>query len=106
MNILGYLFGGPDPSKKCSREAREKIDTERMREQVEAAYYSLPNGATADEIAAELGLDVLSIRPRVSELKRAGILYPTGERRKNKTGNSCAVMVHWRELEPDYGEER
>jgi len=93
--ILQWLFGGKDPSKECSKEAREKINIELMREKVEAAYYVLPAGATADEIAAEMGLDVLSVRPRVSELKRMGALWPTGERRRNANGNSCAVMIHY-----------
>jgi len=96
--ILQWLFGGKDPSKECSKEALEKIDTELMREKVEAAYYVLPAGATADEIASEMGLSVLSIRPRVSELKRMGILLPTGQRRKNRGGNSAAVLKHWRNL--------
>ena len=95
MNILGWLFGGKDPSKECSKEALEKIDTELMREKVEAAYYVLPAGATADEIAAEMNLSPLQVRPRVSELKRMGTLWPTGERRRNAHGNSCAVMVHY-----------
>jgi beta-lactamase superfamily II metal-dependent hydrolase len=97
MNILGWLFGGKDPSKACSKEALDKIDTEKMREKVEAAYYVLPAGATADEIAAEMNESILSIRPRVSELKNK-VLWPTGERRRNKNGNSCAVLIHYKNM--------
>ena len=96
--ILQWLFGGKDPSKECSKEALDKIDTEKMREKVEAAYYVLPAGATADEIASEMGLSPLQVRPRVSELKRMGTLWPTGERRRNASSNSCAVMIHFQNI--------
>ena len=91
----GFLFGGNDPSKQCSREAREKVPAEILEEKIEREYYTV-TAATADEIALRLGLPVLSVRPRVAELKKRGALYPTGERRKNSNGNSCAVMRHWR----------
>ncbi len=52
-----------------------------------------PQGRTADEIAAALNLSVLSIRPRVSELHRAGSLADTGQRRKNTSGMTATV---WR----------
>ena len=47
---------------------------------------------TADEIAEYLGENILSIRPRVSELKALRVIYPTGARRKNKSGNGADVM--------------
>ena len=48
---------------------------------------------TADEIAARLGASVLSIRPRVTELRKEGLIEPTGERRPNRSGRSANV---WR----------
>lgn len=48
---------------------------------------------TADECAGLLGLSVLSIRPRFSELARKGRIRETGERRENVSGRSAAV---WR----------
>jgi predicted ArsR family transcriptional regulator len=39
--------------------------------------------ATADEMAARLGRDILYIRPRFSELKRRGLIVQTGETRPN-----------------------
>jgi hypothetical protein len=89
--ILKFLFGGGDPSRDCSREALEKNDTEKMRDIVLEAYDKHVD-ATADEIAEFLGLSVLQVRPRVAELKRMGYILPTGARRKNANGNSCAVM--------------
>ena len=50
---------------------------------------------TADEVAAYLGLDKLSIRPRCTELLAMGKIIETGLRRKNASGRSAAV---WRAL--------
>jgi predicted ArsR family transcriptional regulator len=55
-----------------------------------AAY---PGGATADEVAKDLNLSVLSVRPRVSELNRTGKIEQTGGRRKNDSGMTATV---WR----------
>jgi predicted ArsR family transcriptional regulator len=41
---------------------------------------------TADEVADRLGVSILSVRPRVSELHRSDLIEPTAERRKNKSG--------------------
>lgn len=50
-------------------------------------------GLTADEVAELLGQSVLSVRPRVTELLRAGRIEACAERRKNKSGATAAV---WR----------
>jgi predicted HTH transcriptional regulator len=47
---------------------------------------------TPDEIANELGIDKLSIRPRISTLKRKGLVKDTGERRENKSGRDAYVV--------------
>ena len=57
------------------------------------------DGTIGDDIVHRLQLlglkvDYLSIRPRVSELKKRGILVPTGTRRINRKGNTCAVLRH------------
>lgn len=52
-----------------------------------------PAGLTADEIADRLGLTILSIRPRVSELNRLGLIEQAGERRANASGRMAHV---WR----------
>lgn len=48
---------------------------------------------TADECAERLGESVLGIRPRLSELRRAGKIEETGERRLNVSGMNASV---WR----------
>ena len=88
-----------DPSAECSAAALEKVDATRIKAAVATEYASRPLGGTADEIAAILVQrgqvpDILSVRPRVSDLKRERILVPTGERRENAKGNTAAVMVH------------
>ncbi len=51
------------------------------------------DGATADEVADELGRSILSIRPRFSELLRQGLIVSAGSRRPNQSG--CMAKV-WR----------
>ena len=48
---------------------------------------------TADEVAERLGLSVLSVRPRFSELLARGSIADTGMRRANISGKSAKV---WR----------
>ena len=52
-----------------------------------------PQGLTADEIASRLTQSVLSIRPRVSELKEMGEIEKNGLRRPNVSGMKAAA---WR----------
>ncbi len=46
---------------------------------------------TADEIAARMGRSVLSIRPRISELRQFNQIKPTALRRRNHSGKSAVV---------------
>lgn len=60
----------------------------------EAVLEELKRAAlTADEAAAALDQSVLAIRPRLSELKRLGLIEDSGIRRTNESGKSAAV---WR----------
>lgn len=58
-----------------------------------------PAGLTPDEIAERIGKSVLSVRPRISELKRAGLIKDSGARRLARAGSgtSQAVFVAVRE---------
>lgn len=47
--------------------------------------------STADEIAEALGETVLAIRPRVTELGQDGLLFDTGNRRRNTSGRMARV---------------
>ena len=46
---------------------------------------------TPDEIAERLGLSILSVRPRFSELNRLGLIEQTKERRSNDSGRRADV---------------
>lgn len=50
-------------------------------------------GATADEAAEACGMDRWSIQPRVSELRKRGLIADSGLRRRNVTGKRAVVWV-------------
>lgn len=59
----------------------------------ERVLQTLTGGAmTPDEIAAAVGADILTIRPRCSELLNAGMIEPTGARRPTPRGRSADVL--------------
>ena len=47
---------------------------------------------TADEVAAMMGESLLTIRPRITELRRMGKVRDTGVRRPSSTGHASAVV--------------
>lgn len=55
------------------------------------------NGLTADQVAARLGMSILSIRPRCTELARMGKVRDSGERRLNASGKKAIV---WMAVQP------
>ena len=85
----GFKVAGP------SQLAAEKITpkSEKLRTFVLEEFERHPGGLTADEIATALNLSVLSVRPRVSELRRLGMIEQTGSRRTNESGMTATV---WR----------
>lgn len=96
------LFGRTEPDKypdapgsraaPASREAARAMTARAgtLRRSVLDRYRSVyPGGLAADEVAKALDESVLSIRPRVSELKRAGLIEATPERHRNASGLSA-----------------
>ena len=85
----GFKVSGP------SEQAAKAIGStaNKMRAAVLAQIALHAAGATADEIAKDLNLSVLSVRPRVSELNRNGAIEQTGARRRNESGMTATV---WR----------
>lgn len=51
------------------------------------------NGATADEVAELISRSVLTIRPRVAELKVMLRIKDSGKRRRNDSGRKAIVWV-------------
>lgn len=79
-----------------SRAAAEAIApaAAAIRQQVAKLYVkTYPAGLTADEAAAQLHISILTIRPRVSELRAGELVEKTADRRKNESGQSAVV---WR----------
>ncbi len=76
-----------------SRAAAEKIAPRAPTLRDMALRLMMDAALTADEVAAKLGKSVLSIRPRLSELNRMGLIYDTGRTRKNESGVSATI---WR----------
>ncbi len=83
----GFKVAGP------SEQAAEAISgtANKMWAAILAQFAQYPGGATADEIAKDLNLSLLSVRPRVSELNRNGLNEQTGARRKNESGMTATV---------------
>ena len=82
-------FKRRDTSRQAAREVASAAGT--LRARVAAALAG--EDMTADEAAAVMGKDILSIRPRLSELAAAGRIYDTGLRRPNASGKNAIV---WR----------
>ena len=98
MSRVGETLTYPDaPGFKVSGPSEQAADAisgtaNKMRAAVLRQFVTYP-GATADEIAKDLNLSALSVRPRVSELNRNGEIEQTGARRKNESGMTATV---WR----------
>lgn len=50
-------------------------------------------GVTADEVAVELGWERWRVRPRTSELRKAGRIVDSGRRRDSQSGIASIVWV-------------
>ena len=77
-----------------SKEAAHKIagKASTLREKVYGVIAAAgPAGLTADQAAAMVDDDWRAVRPRCSELAKAGRIVKTGERRRNDTGLAAAV---------------
>jgi predicted ArsR family transcriptional regulator len=83
----GFKTEQPETSNQAATAVRSRAET--LRELVREKFRL--GSATADEIAAKLNESVITIRPRVSELHKQGVLKDTGFRRKNESGHSAVV---------------
>jgi hypothetical protein len=78
-----------------SQEAAQAIagHAKTLRARVLDAIASEPAGLSADAVADRLGASILSVRPRVSELYRAGDIRRTEARARNASGLNAVVWV-------------
>lgn len=84
----GFKVAGP--SKESARSTPARILQSRV---LQYFHDNGADGLTADECAEGLSESILSVRPRLSELRRAGILIDSGLRRKNFSGKSATVWI-------------
>lgn len=82
---------GTDTSKAAAAKLNKGGKAALMREAV-MQQYAGGEELTPDECAERMGLSVLSVRPRCTELKALELLVDTGKRRKNESGSSAAVL--------------
>lgn len=90
-NEAGSRSGALD----TSREAAEKIEASGLAPSLRTLclnWFEAGNEGTSDECATALGKSVLAIRPRISELRQAGLIEATKEKRANQSGLRAFVM--------------
>lgn len=100
------LFDSPAPPKypqiagakgdaETSRDAAEKIERNQRAPSLRAKCLELltAEALTADECAAKLSENPLSIRPRLSQLKAEGLIEDTGKRRASSMGEPSVVWA-------------
>lgn len=90
MDLFGYPQQAGFKARETAEAAAASIPAANLRARV-LAMVERTNGVTADQCAGLLGLSILSVRPRFSELALLGKVRDTGERRKNQSGRSAIV---------------
>lgn len=85
-NCAGFKAHG------TSEQAASSVDAKTLQKLVIGALAQY-GPMTSDEAAGKLGLNILSIRPRLSELRAQNRIVDTGERRKNASGRRAAVFA-------------
>ena len=73
-----------------------------LADQVREVIANSSSGITADDVARRLNRSILSVRPRVSELRRLGEIRQSGARGKNESGMSASMWVIAPPLQPEY----
>lgn len=76
---------------ETSREAAASVTTHEAYSGI-LAVLRCHGPKTADEVAEIMGLSVLYVRPRCSEMKLKGWIEPTGVRRPNASGRNADVL--------------
>lgn len=90
---LGYPHKPGFKVQKTSRQAAEEITSKAktLQKKILELLVNLPAGATPDQIAEYLEESILSIRPRMSELKAQGKIKDSGLRGKTAFGKSSII---------------
>jgi len=89
----GYKNKDKDgPSRLAARSIKAQVPT--LREQCFRIISQIP--MTADEVAECMEKSILSVRPRIAELRQLGKLVDSGRRRTNESGKLATV---WRVMQ-------
>src|SRR5215831_13278744 len=91
MNEYRYPFLPGFQNTDTSREAATAIAARAIILRARCLACICATESTADETAEELGESVLAVRPRITELKKSGLIEDTGARRLNRSGRRAAV---------------
>jgi predicted ArsR family transcriptional regulator len=91
-DLFTYPHAPGAQDRDTSRAAAAEIDAPLLRARA-LAVVERSNGLTADEVAGKLGLSILSIRPRLTELSRLGKVRDSGQRRPNASGRNAIVWA-------------
>ena len=83
----------PSPFRETSLEAADAMADRAPILRARVVNVLATGDHTADEVAAKLSESVLAIRPRVTELAKAGRIVDSEVRRKNASGRNAIV---WR----------
>ncbi|ALJ15333.1 hypothetical protein [Sphingopyxis macrogoltabida] len=93
-DLFTYPHAPGAQDRDTSRAAAAEIAPETPQLRARAlAVVERSNGLTADEVAGKLGLSILSIRPRLTELSRLGKVRDSGQRRPNVSGRNAIVWA-------------
>jgi hypothetical protein len=90
----------PGPSEDAATAIAGSAGT--LRDRVREVIATALSGITADDVAAQLNRSILSVRPRVSELRRLGDIRQAEGRGKNRSGMSASRWVIAPPLQPEH----
>jgi hypothetical protein len=93
----GFKASGPSEQVATAISSTAKT----LRDQVREVIAMSPSGVTADDVAFKLNRSILSVRPRVSELRRLGDIRQAEGRGKNQSGMSASRWVIAPPLQPE-----
>jgi predicted ArsR family transcriptional regulator len=78
---------------QASREAAESITDKQRLYRVILAHLERVGSATCDECEEYLGMRHQTASARIVELRAKGLITPTGEKRKTRSGRNAVVYV-------------
>lgn len=91
-DLFEYPYSPGYRQTDTSYAAAQTVDAKTLQKLVVGALAQY-GPMTADETAAKLVTSILSIRPRLSELKLDGRVVDTGQRRENTSGRRAVVWA-------------